>query len=82
MDRPPGPRMSGIARPLKRAAARRTGAAPTTNPPLFRAHPDGLGYDALRPTKGWLRVSAKRLRARAMLTYLRHRLLTRRSDNA
>ena len=44
----------------------------------FRMHLDGLGYDTLRPTKGWLRVSAKRLRAQAMRTQLRHALLLRR----
>jgi hypothetical protein len=48
----------------------------TTQP--FRMHPDGYGYDTLRPTKGWLRVSAKRLRARALITRLEQAALAAR----
>jgi hypothetical protein len=44
----------------------------------FRMHEDGLGYDTLRPTKGWLRVSASRLRARAALTMMSNRVLQRK----
>ena len=37
------------------------------------------GYEALRPTKGWLRVSAKRLRAQGRLRALIERLTLRRA---
>jgi hypothetical protein len=32
-------------------------------PLTYRLHDDNEGYDALHPTRGWRRFSAKRLRA-------------------
>lgn len=31
----------------------------------FRQHADGIGYDVLHPTRGWRRVSARRVLAGA-----------------
>jgi hypothetical protein len=45
-------------------------------------HPDGKGYDALRPTKGWLRVSAKRLRAQERLANMRLKIVMRKLNAA
>lgn len=70
MDRPKGPGMNW--------RETRVRSQPDKKQATFRMHPDGAGYDALRPTKGWLRVSAKRLRAQAILTQLRHVINLRR----
>jgi hypothetical protein len=58
-----------LARSIKRAAARRLGVKWPSRPQTFELQPDG-GYRTLRPTKGWLRVSAQRHRAQQRLIAL------------
>lgn len=55
-----------LARRIKRAALRRTGEKWPSREQPFRLLPDG-GYETLRPTKGWLRVSGPRRRAQLRL---------------
>lgn len=52
----------GLARAMKRAACRRAGIEwPSVEQP-YKAKSDG-GYTALRPTKGWMKMSGRRLKA-------------------
>jgi hypothetical protein len=46
---------------------------PDYQPPAqkFRFHADGEGYDVYHPTKGWLRVSGKRVRAQSLMARLK-----------
>jgi hypothetical protein len=52
----------GLARAMKRAAHRRAGKEWPANEQPYQRHKDG-GYSALRPTKGWMRISGPRLKA-------------------
>jgi hypothetical protein len=67
--------VSGFARNLQRKWARTAGSydAPTTP---YRTLPDG-GYEVLRPTKGWLRVSGKRRRAQGRMARMHLGLIQR-----
>jgi hypothetical protein len=37
----------------------------------YRLHVDGEGYDVYHPTKGWRRVSGKRVRAQGLMMRLK-----------
>jgi hypothetical protein len=52
-----------MLRNLQRKIARRV-RDPERKPQPFRLHTDGIGYDVYHPTRGWRRVSAKRVLAR------------------
>ncbi len=58
--------MSSLLRRQQRKLARVNGSY-ETKPRAFKYHKDG-SYEVLRPTKGWLRVSAARLRAQLYLS--------------
>lgn len=64
-----------IQRAIRRRRARKNGDDWPSRSMPFRDARDGKpikdGYDALRPTKGWLHVSSARLRAQAKLADLR-----------
>lgn len=53
--------MTSITRQISRRIARRNGVPYKINPQPTVMTPDG-GYRTLRPTKGWLKVSGKRLK--------------------
>ena len=48
-------------------------------PRPFRIHKGSDGYDVLRPTKGWLRVSGARLRAQARLRHIAEIIAVRKA---
>jgi len=45
----------------------------------FRSHADGIGYDVLHPTKGWRRISAKRLAAQRKIAQMQEAIDKRRA---
>lgn len=57
---------------IKRAMLRRAqkAGAPSTTEQQYRAHADGVGYDVLHPTRGWKRISAKRLAAQRVIAMM------------
>lgn len=59
--------MTSLSRKLRRANARKNGIdwIPKARP--YRLEKRGNAYSFLRPTKGWKRISDKRLRAQARL---------------
>jgi hypothetical protein len=59
-----------IARAIRRRRARKNGIKWEGKEPAFRFRRDG-SYEALRPTKGWIRFSAARLRAQRRLADMR-----------
>ena len=50
-----------LVRSIRRARARKNGIDWVVKERPFVVHPDG-GYSVLRPTKGWIKVSGKRVR--------------------
>lgn len=59
-------RMTTLRRKVRRSKARRTGTDWPTREQETRINSDG-GYSYLHPTKGWVKVSAKRLRAHGII---------------
>lgn len=59
-----------VQRAIRRRRAHKAGGQWPSRSQPFRECRDG--YDALRPTKGWLHVSNARLRAQARLAELRY----------
>ena len=63
--------MSSITRRIGKAIAKKfltveqRAELKKNRPQLFRQHEDGIGYDVLHPTRGWKRVSARRVLAGA-----------------
>lgn len=69
----------GSTRSFRRAAYRRAGKEwPAIERP-YRDVKRGAGYEVLHPRKGWRRVSAKRLRAQALLAAMRDKIDRRMS---
>lgn len=66
-----------ISRQFRRAICRKTGKEWLGKPTPFRVHKNG-GYDALHPTKGWRRISARRLRAQTRLRNMIERVEARK----
>lgn len=64
---------------IKRAMLRRAqkAGAPSTTEQQYRQHADGVGYDVLHPTRGWKRISAKRLAAQRAIANLSESLSAR-----
>lgn len=69
--------MSSFTRRLQRNAKRKGGSFEVKDRP-YKALPDG-GYMVLLPTKGWMRFSARRLRAQARLAAIHEQINRRRA---
>lgn len=67
---------SALRRQQRRIARARSDYEPKTR--AFRHHKDG-SYDVLRPTKGWLHVSAARLRAQFRIHQMREATASRKA---
>jgi hypothetical protein len=69
--------MTSLSRKMKRAAYARVGKEwPTRQQPTVTL-PNG-GYMTLRPTKGWLYVSPRRLRAQNILRHIAELIAARK----
>lgn len=58
-----------LIRTFRRAEAKRTGTPWPKREQSFKARGDG-GYSTLRPTKGWITVSGRRLNAQRRMAQL------------
>jgi hypothetical protein len=61
--------MSSMLRNLQRKIERRSPDRARVEQP-YRQHADGTGYDVYHPTRGWRRISAKRVAAQARMASL------------
>lgn len=58
-------RRIGKAIAMKKLTADERAELKQSRTQLFRQHEDGIGYDVLHPTRGWKRISARRVLAGA-----------------